>query len=566
MTEALNKPKTLESAIADLKRYCTVEGLPHLATKASILEAKLTVGELNLAVLGQMKRGKSSLINALLNSNLLPVGVLPLTALITEIRYGAVPSLQVKYRGGATETSDPNRLAEFATEAGNPGNRKQVAELRLELPAALLQNRIVIVDTPGIGSTYIHNTGVTEGYLEKIDAALVVLSVDPPVTEVEIEFIRQANNDIPRLLFVLNKTDLVSEAELDSIKAFLVEQLLKLDIRQTQIYPLSAKDQRGIEVLLNELVRLASVGKNDVLVQSVGQDALRLVDVVKFADHVRGRVAALTPAELDAMRAAVDKLAWQTHKEIEAVAALLQREQARLVEELAAELANHSQDSLPALKKGLSAFFLQHRKERGRALGAMLEAFLGEEMKVTFYAWQLRKEESLKSELQRLSDMYAGRVRNELEKLVTSVSSILHVSAPNVKVDVRLNMESHLSFKTERMFESLEAFFLILPGTLQRRILRHRVGSNLRFELDRNAGRIRVDFQERLERTFADFQASLTQEFESLAALIQRALTADLSCAAQPQKAASLSWIEQAIRGSQETGSCRDTGNLLVGV
>jgi ribosome biogenesis GTPase A len=135
------------------------------------LEKKLSSGQLHLAVLGQMKRGKSSLINALLNANVLPTGVLPVTAIITEIRYALTPAATVVYEIGCLRESVPFcDLASYITEAGNPGNKKQVASVEIVYPSPFLENGII--DTPGIGSTHSHNTEITERYLGEVDAGI----------------------------------------------------------------------------------------------------------------------------------------------------------------------------------------------------------------------------------------------------------------------------------------------------------------------------------------------------------------------------------------------------------
>ena len=181
-----------------------------LHEKLLSLEKKLASNQLHLAVLGQMKRGKSSFINALLGAEILPTGVLPVTAIITEIRYGPTPEAAILYSNGRRETVDLDTLADYITESGNPGNKKQVASVELAYPSPFLASGIILIDTPGIGSTHAHNTRTTEAYLEQVDAGIVVLSVDPPITEVESQFLRNLKEEIPKLFFILNKIDAVS--------------------------------------------------------------------------------------------------------------------------------------------------------------------------------------------------------------------------------------------------------------------------------------------------------------------------------------------------------------------
>src|ERR1700689_1750358 len=82
-----------------------------LHEKLLSLERKRASNQLHLAVLGQMKRGKSSFINALMGAEILPTGVLPVTAVITEIRYGLAPEATILYSTGAREQVDPGTLA-----------------------------------------------------------------------------------------------------------------------------------------------------------------------------------------------------------------------------------------------------------------------------------------------------------------------------------------------------------------------------------------------------------------------------------------------------------------------
>ncbi len=178
-----------------------------------------------------MKRGKSSFINALLGAEVLPTGVLPVTAIITEISYGHAPEATIVYaRGGLRESVPLDTLADYITEAGNPGNRKDVASVGIPYPTSFLESGIVLIDTPGIGSTRAHNTRTTESYLEHVDAGIVVLSVDPPITEVESQFLRRIKEDIPKLFFILNKTDIASEDESSKITEFLRNELNRLQM------------------------------------------------------------------------------------------------------------------------------------------------------------------------------------------------------------------------------------------------------------------------------------------------------------------------------------------------
>lgn len=187
---------------------------PGETSKAVLAEAanKLATATLYVAVVGDFKRGKSSLINALLGVRLLPVGVVPLTAQPTLIRWGAEPRLLVTRTGG-TEVVAVDRLGDFVTESGNPGNRRKVREVWVEYPSPLLGEGMVLVDTPGTGSLHEHNTAAARAFLPRIDVALGVLTAESPLSLSEASWLREVAARAARIVICLNKVDALSAEE-----------------------------------------------------------------------------------------------------------------------------------------------------------------------------------------------------------------------------------------------------------------------------------------------------------------------------------------------------------------
>ena len=189
---------------------------------------RLATGRIHLAVLGQFKRGKSTFVNALLGEELLPTAVVPLTAIPTFIEHATRPEATIFFADDQPdETCHPasggelkDFLARYVTESANPENRLGVAQVEVCHPAPLLRGGLVLIDTPGIGSTFRHNTLATINFLSQCDAAIFVFSVDPPPTEVEIDFLKQVQGKVPRLFFILNKTDYISPAERRTARDF----------------------------------------------------------------------------------------------------------------------------------------------------------------------------------------------------------------------------------------------------------------------------------------------------------------------------------------------------------
>ena len=250
------EPPSLAADMADLAalvRSCGPEFKP-AADRLEALLGRLDEGSFHLAVLGQFKRGKSTLLNALLGEAVLPSSVVPLTAIPTRIRSGPVRHVRVDFSDGKSDevSAVPDAaalaavLARYVTEEANPGNRLAVAEVEVLHPSPALAHGVVLIDTPGIGSTYAHNTATTMAFLAECDAALFLVSADPPITAVEVAFLREVQERVPRLFFLLNKVDYLSDDEAVAATGFLRRVLAEQAglPPHVPVYPVSAR--RGL--------------------------------------------------------------------------------------------------------------------------------------------------------------------------------------------------------------------------------------------------------------------------------------------------------------------------------
>ena len=211
--------------------------------------ARTEEARLRVAVLGQFKRGKSTLLNALLGVQLLPTGITPVTSIPTYVRAASDSLLRIEFESSRPplESRDPSEfsavLARYVAEAANLNNREQVRHVEIALDMATFSDRVVLVDTPGVGSTFLHNSRMAETVLSDCDVGVFVLSPDPPITEVELGYLDTVQRLIPKVYFVLNKVDLLSPEERDVALSFLAKVLDdKLGPgRRPRIFPVSAR-------------------------------------------------------------------------------------------------------------------------------------------------------------------------------------------------------------------------------------------------------------------------------------------------------------------------------------
>jgi GTPase SAR1 family protein len=219
------------------------------------LASRLSHGEIRLAVMGQFKRGKSSFINSLLAMDILPVSVIPVTSIPTLIRYGKETSCVIRFFNNKPDLVVHQSLEEIRTaltqyvsEERNPKNRLCVSEAVIECDNPILNNGTVLIDTPGFGSTYVHNTKTTVDLIKGCDAVLFLLSADPPFTQTEVEFLKEMKRYVPRIFFIVNKIDQLTVDEIGTLDPFL-KKILVTELGygpDVTLFHVSARMGRGI--------------------------------------------------------------------------------------------------------------------------------------------------------------------------------------------------------------------------------------------------------------------------------------------------------------------------------
>lgn len=168
--------------------------------------------EMMVVVAGEARRGKSSLLNALLNAKeeIFPVDVNVCTNVVTVLRYGREGKLEVVLEGGKTETlpMDQHLISDYVSEKGNPNNYKNVRLLNVYLPIEALKDGVVFVDTPGVGSLNIEHAETTYAFLPNADLLIFVSDTNSGFTETELDFLKRGYEYCKNVVFPLTKKDL----------------------------------------------------------------------------------------------------------------------------------------------------------------------------------------------------------------------------------------------------------------------------------------------------------------------------------------------------------------------
>jgi GTP-binding protein EngB required for normal cell division len=230
----------LSSAVGRVEAICGKFGIDSLAPQLAACEELLGGGGVvDVAVLGQFKAGKSSFLNGLIGGAIVPVDVLPSTAVVTRLGYGPRERVIVHGLAGEPFEIPLSRLAEFVTERGNPANEKRVSLVDVELPTLSAFEGIRFVDTPGLGSVFAHNTRVSKDWMPRVGAALIAVSVNHPLSEDDLLLLDDVSSHTPEAAILLTKADLVSDEELASVIEFTRGQAASRTGKEWRILPVS---------------------------------------------------------------------------------------------------------------------------------------------------------------------------------------------------------------------------------------------------------------------------------------------------------------------------------------
>jgi GTP-binding protein EngB required for normal cell division len=223
-----------------IEQVVTRQGLTEFRSRIDLLTSRLEDNNLEVALFGRVSSGKSSLLNALLGSNVLPVGINPVTAVPTKLRYGPSLRAAVTYGTGSHEIVTIEEFAGLVTEQGNPGNLRNVVRAVVEVPSSRLPKGIVFVDTPGLGSLAKRGAMETHAYLPSCDLAILLVDAGSTLNEEEIGTIRLLyENGIPAVL-LLSKADLHVARELDQVVAYIQEQVFRELGLSMEVHPVSS--------------------------------------------------------------------------------------------------------------------------------------------------------------------------------------------------------------------------------------------------------------------------------------------------------------------------------------
>jgi GTP-binding protein EngB required for normal cell division len=222
-----------------IEEVVRVRGLVEFRPSIAAILDRAEDKSFEIAVFGRVSSGKSSLLNAILKTEALPIGVTPITAVPTRIVHADEASLMVWFSEAPMKKLPVTHLPEFATEEQNPSNQKHVVRLVLALPSPALRTGVAFVDTPGLGSLATSGAKETLAYLPKCDLGVVLIDAGSTLAADDLQTIMAFQQAAIPVNVLLSKADLLSPEDRERIVTYVKEHIASECGLDLPVHPVS---------------------------------------------------------------------------------------------------------------------------------------------------------------------------------------------------------------------------------------------------------------------------------------------------------------------------------------
>ncbi len=508
-----------------------------LARDAHDLAERLIEGRFYVACIGQFKRGKSSLIGALIGDPILPTGVVPVTTVPTVIRFGETRSARVRFRSGTWTNINPSDLEHYVSEERNPENQKCVEGVEVFVPSPLLSAGMCLVDTPGLGSVFGGGTAASHAFVPHIDAAIVLVGADPPLAGEELTLVEAVGKQVRDLLVILNKADRTTDAEREAAGAFTRKVLEKRLGRPIgEIYEISALErlenrgpQRDWNRLVESLQTLATRSARE-LVRAAGERSLRRLTEEMLVIISVERDALLSPIEEYERRIAnMRETIHDSQRSLQDLGYLLMAEQHRLSD---AFLGRRKEFLGRILPQAMSECDGELKRLRRRYGPSFRRAAMGVCQKVAekhVLPWLAAEQAYAEEEYKKAAARFVDLANDFLKKL--SESGIPELSRMPNALETEKGFRIHSRFSFEQFLSvAMPASPLryladiLLSAVRAYGVMERAAREFLEHLLETNSTRVQSDVVDRVQESRGQLEAEIRRVLLEVGHIAQRAL------------------------------------------
>jgi small GTP-binding protein len=418
----------LESLLVDLAKIASDEGMRTLASE--LVDDRLPAlreGRVTVVVLGEFNHGKTTILNALLGGEVLPMGITPTTAVITHLRHAQTPGVTIHHDDGKTTEA---KLEDLPRLVG----ADQTAEPRfveVRYPAEILDGNLVLVDTPGVNDISRQRVEITYGYVPRADVVVYVLDAGQVLKRSEIAFIRDRllRDNRNRILFVLGKVDALDDDERAEVETYAREKLAEL-IGPVELYPLSAKralagGDPGFDAFRQRLSGFLDERKAYILLDSGVSGGLRVAGMLRQNLAIKRRSYEL---DQDELQRRVDAVRVRLRTARKAIYENLDR-----IDETVSGLKMTARHNL---REFTTDFAESLPREVDRASVAEIKKYLPDWISDTYRAWLEKEGTALARELERLAEEVIETTNANMAEAVEDVQDELGLERGALRLEI----------------------------------------------------------------------------------------------------------------------------------
>ena len=218
------EPKTIElrkdllATLTAVQKESGAENIPEASRSIPLAQELLAKPSYDLVICGEVKKGKSTFINALIGQELLPTGVKETTSQVFRISNSEKESFALVFTDGTSEVISQSELTRHGSQVdadrmGEPVfKNRQLDYIQINIPVAFLPQEINMVDTPGLGALYKSHELITKRYIQNAAAVVFIFDPSQPMVQQEKAFLEKVFAVTPYVMFVMTKIDCHDQA------------------------------------------------------------------------------------------------------------------------------------------------------------------------------------------------------------------------------------------------------------------------------------------------------------------------------------------------------------------
>lgn len=220
----------LQEDMMQLENYCEELGLDATKESVRLVRERTAEDSFKVAVVGEFKRGKSTLINGLLGKEILPADPLPCSATLNRITYDVKPHAMISFKNGEKLEIPVEELRSYVTKLTEESAQtaETIAEATVFYPLNYCKNNVDIIDTPGLNDDE-NMTNVTLSVIPQVDISIMAIMALSPFGQYEKDFLENKlmASDVGKVIFVVTRIDLVDPEDRERIVDHIRQEITK---------------------------------------------------------------------------------------------------------------------------------------------------------------------------------------------------------------------------------------------------------------------------------------------------------------------------------------------------